>query len=81
MQGKHILVGVTGGIAAYKTPFLVRQLCARGAEVIPVMTEAAHRFVTPVTLQAVSSQRVRDDLWDASAESAMGHIQIMLYLL
>ncbi len=76
MQGKHIVVGVTGGIAAYKTPMLVRQLTARGAEVIVVMSDSAKRFVTPVTLQAVSGNPVRDSLWDASAEASMGHIEL-----
>lgn len=76
MQGKHILLGVTGGIAAYKSPDLVRRLRERGAEVQVVMTEAARRFVTPTTFQAVSGRPVRTDLWDAAAEAAMGHIEL-----
>ena len=76
MQGKHILLGVTGGIAAYKSPDLVRRLRERGAEVQVVMTEAARQFVTPTTFQAVSGRPVRTDLWDAAAEAAMGHIEL-----
>ena len=76
MQGKHILLGVTGGIAAYKSPDLVRRLRERGAEVQVVMTQGAREFVTPTTFQAVSGRTVRSELWDASAEAAMGHIEL-----
>ncbi|HVH83006.1 MAG TPA: bifunctional phosphopantothenoylcysteine decarboxylase/phosphopantothenate--cysteine ligase CoaBC, partial [Steroidobacteraceae bacterium] len=76
MQGKRILLGVTGGIAAYKSPDLVRRLRERGAEVQVVMTAAAREFVTPTTFQAVSGRTVRTDLWDAAAEAAMGHIEL-----
>jgi phosphopantothenoylcysteine decarboxylase / phosphopantothenate---cysteine ligase len=76
MQGKRILLGVTGGIAAYKSPDLVRRLRERGAEVQVVMTAAAREFVTPITFQAVSGRPVRTDLWDAAAEAAMGHIEL-----
>lgn len=76
MQGKRILVGVTGGIAAYKSADLVRRLMERGAEVQVVMTAAAREFVTPTTFQAVSGRAVRTDLWDAEAEAAMGHIEL-----
>jgi len=76
MQGKRILLGVTGGIAAYKSPELVRRLRERGAEVQVVMTEAAREFVTATTFQAVSGRPVRTDLWDAAAEAAMGHIEL-----
>jgi len=76
MQGKHILLGVTGGIAAYKSPDLVRRLRERGAEVQVVMTAAAREFVTPTTFQAVSGRAVRCELWDAAAEAAMGHIEL-----
>src|SRR5215831_12896263 len=76
MQGKHILLGVTGGIAAYKAPDLVRRLRERGAEVQVVMTHGAREFVTPTTFQAVSGRTVRSDLWDAAAEAAMGHIEL-----
>ena len=76
LAGKHILLGITGGIAAYKTPELVRQLTSRGAVVQIVLTHSAAKFVTPTTLQAVSGRPVRDDLWDADAEAAMGHIEL-----
>jgi phosphopantothenoylcysteine decarboxylase/phosphopantothenate--cysteine ligase len=76
MQGKRILLGVTGGIAAYKSPDLVRRLRERGAEVQVVMTAAAREFVTAMTFQAVSGRTVRTDLWDAAAEAAMGHIEL-----
>ena len=72
----RILLGVTGGIAAYKSPELARRLVERDAEVQAVMTRGAGQFVTATTLQAVSSRRVRDDLWDAEAEAAMGHIEL-----
>ena len=76
MQSKRILLGVTGGIAAYKSPDLVRRLRERGAEVQVVMTAAAREFVTSTTFQAVSGRPVRSDLWDAAAEAAMGHIEL-----
>ena len=72
----RILLGVTGGIAAYKSPELVRRLVERGCEVQVVMTHGAREFVGPLTFQAVSGRRVRDDLWDADAEAAMGHIEL-----
>jgi len=76
MQAKRILLGVTGGIAAYKSPDLVRRLRERGAEVQVVMTAAAREFVTPTTFQAVSGRTVRTELWDPAAEAAMGHIEL-----
>ena len=76
LAGKHILLGVTGGIAAYKAAILVRHLCNEGAEVQVVLTQGAAQFVTPVTLQALSGRPVRDDLWDREAEAAMGHIEL-----
>ena len=76
LSGQNILLGITGGIAAYKTPMLVRQLVAAGANIQVVMSENAHRFVTSTTLQAVSGNPVRDDLWDPAAEAAMGHIEL-----
>ncbi|MFZ2507360.1 MAG: bifunctional phosphopantothenoylcysteine decarboxylase/phosphopantothenate--cysteine ligase CoaBC [Steroidobacteraceae bacterium] len=72
----RILLGVTGGIAAYKSPDLVRRLRERGAEVQVVMTANAARFITALTLQAVSGRPVRDSLWDEAAEAAMGHIEL-----
>ena len=76
MQGNRILLGVTGGIAAYKSPDLVRRLRERGAEVQVVMTAGAREFVTPLTFQAVSGRAVRTDLWDPAAEAAMSHIEL-----
>lgn len=76
MQGRRILLGVTGGIAAYKSPDLVRRLIERGAEVQVVMSAGAGQFVTPLTFQAVSGRPVRDTLWDPAAEAAMGHIEL-----
>jgi phosphopantothenoylcysteine decarboxylase/phosphopantothenate--cysteine ligase len=76
MQGKHILLGVTGGIAAYKSADLVRRLRERGAEVQVAMTSAAREFVGPITFQALSGRPVRIDLWDSAAEAAMGHIEL-----
>ena len=75
-EGPRILLGVTGGVAAYKSPDLVRRLIERGAQVQVVMTRGAHAFVSPLTFQAVSSRRVRDDIWDTEAEAAMGHIEL-----
>jgi phosphopantothenoylcysteine decarboxylase/phosphopantothenate--cysteine ligase len=72
----RVLLGVTGGIAAYKSPDLVRRLAERGADVQVVMTSAAQRFVSPMTFQAVSGRPVRSDLWDSGAEAAMGHIEL-----
>jgi phosphopantothenoylcysteine decarboxylase/phosphopantothenate--cysteine ligase len=72
----RILLGVTGGIAAYKSPDLVRRLIERGADVQVVMTAAAQRFVSPMTFQAVSGHPTRSDLWDSAAEAAMGHIEL-----
>ncbi|MFO1394170.1 MAG: bifunctional phosphopantothenoylcysteine decarboxylase/phosphopantothenate--cysteine ligase CoaBC [Steroidobacteraceae bacterium] len=72
----RILLGVTGGIAAYKSADLVRRLRERGAEVQVVMTGAATEFVTPLTFQALSGRPVRTTLWDEAAEAAMGHIEL-----
>ncbi len=76
LTGKHIVLGVSGGIAAYKTPELVRRLRDRGADVRVVMTDAAKAFITPLSLQAVSGYPVSDDLLDPAAEAAMGHIEL-----
>jgi phosphopantothenoylcysteine decarboxylase/phosphopantothenate--cysteine ligase len=72
----RILLGVTGGIAAYKSPDLVRRLIERGADVQVVMTAAAQKFITPMSFQAVSGRPTRCDLWDSAAEAAMGHIEL-----
>ncbi len=76
LEGKHILLGVSGGIAAYKSAQLVRRLREHGAEVQVVMTAGAGEFITPMTLQALSGRTVRDGLWDEAAEAAMGHIEL-----
>ena len=76
MTATRIILGVTGGIAAYKTPELVRRLKDRGAEVQVVLTRGAREFVTETTLQAVSGLPVRENLWDKEAEAAMGHIEL-----
>jgi phosphopantothenoylcysteine decarboxylase / phosphopantothenate---cysteine ligase len=76
MTARRILLGVTGGIAAYKSPDLVRRLMERGAEVQVVMTAGAREFVAPLTFQAVSGREVRTDLWDENAERAMSHIEL-----
>ena len=76
LGGRNVLLGVCGGIAAYKTPELVRRLKDQGADVRVVMTQAAQAFITPLTLQAVSGHRVHDELLDAEAEAGMGHIEL-----
>lgn len=76
LSGKKIVLGVSGGIAAYKAPELVRRLRERGAEVRVAMTEAAKAFITPLSLQAVSGYPVSDSLLDPAAEAAMGHIEL-----
>ena len=73
---KCVLLGVSGGIAAYKSPDLVRRLRERGHEVRVVMTRAAQDFITPLSLQAVSGQAVHTTLLDQRAEAAMGHIEL-----
>ena len=73
---RRILLGVTGGIAAYKAADLVRRLRAGGAEVQVVLTAGAREFVTPLTFQALSGRPVRTELWDAAAEAAMSHIEL-----
>ena len=75
-NGPRIILGVTGGIAAYKSPDLVRRLRERGAQVQVVMSRGARAFVSPITFQAVSGGRVRDELWDEASEAAMGHIEL-----
>ena len=72
----NILLGITGGIAAYKTPDLVRRLIERGGDVQIVMTASAEEFVTDTALQAVSGRGVRSNLWDKEAERAMSHIEL-----
>ena len=75
-NSSRILLGVTGGVAAYKSPEIVRRLTEQGAEVQVVMTRAAEEFVGVAALQAVSGRPVRRDMFDAAAEAAMGHIEL-----
>ena len=72
----NVLLGVCGGIAAYKTAELTRRLIKQGANVQVVMTTNAERFITPLTLQALSGNAVRTSLWDHAAELGMGHIEL-----
>ncbi|VEH37099.1 DNA/pantothenate metabolism flavoprotein [Legionella sainthelensi] len=74
--GKKILLGVCGGVGAYKSAFLVRELTRVGADVKVVMTRSAQEFVSPLLMQALSGNDVRTDLFDAQAERAMGHIEL-----
>ena len=76
MANQTIVLGITGGIAAYKTPELVRLLTSSGYRVIPVLSKAAENFVTSATLAAVSGEKVRQSLWDEEAERSMGHIEL-----
>src|SRR3989338_10095047 len=76
LRNKQIIVGVTGSIAAYKSADLVRRLREQGAQIRVVMTENAKRFITPLTLQAVSGHPIHDDLFDLQTEAAMGHIEL-----
>ena len=72
----NIVLGISGGIAAYKTPDLVRRLKERGADVQIVLTASAEEFVTPTALQAVSGRPIRNNLWDKEAEASMSHIEL-----
>ncbi|HHQ2585452.1 bifunctional phosphopantothenoylcysteine decarboxylase/phosphopantothenate--cysteine ligase CoaBC [Providencia rettgeri] len=76
LLGKQIVIGISGGIAAYKIPELTRRLRDKGAIVRVVMTQGAKAFIAPLTLQAVSGHPVSDDLLDPAAEAAMGHIEL-----
>ena len=75
-SNKNILLCVTGGIAAYKSPEIIRLFKKDGADVKVVMTESAKEFITPLTLQAVSGNEIHDSLLDIEAERAMGHIEL-----
>ena len=77
IAGTHIVVGITGGIAAYKSVELTRRLRDQGADVRVVVTPAGMAFITPLTLQATSGNPVHDSLLDASAEAGMGHICLL----
>ncbi|KIP78752.1 phosphopantothenoylcysteine decarboxylase [Vibrio harveyi] len=76
LAGKKVLLGISGGIAAYKCAELTRRLIERGAQVQVVMTKAAKEFITPLTMQAVSGRPVSDSLLDPAAEASMGHIEL-----
>jgi phosphopantothenoylcysteine decarboxylase/phosphopantothenate--cysteine ligase len=76
IDGRRVLLGVTGSIAAYKSPDLVRRLKEQGAEVRVVMTASAEKLVSPTVFHAVSGEPVRGDIWDSEAEAAMGHIEL-----
>ena len=76
LVNKNILLGVSGGIAAYKSAEIVRHLRKVGASVRVVMTKSAEEFITPLTLQALSGNRVSTELLDVEAEAAMGHIEL-----
>ena len=76
MQGKRILLVVGGGVAAYKTPELVRLIRKAGASVTPVLTRAGAEFVTPLTLSALAGAPCHTDLFDLTREAEMGHIQL-----
>ncbi len=76
LAGKNIVLGISGGIAAYKCPEIVRRLKEHGVNVRVVMTNAAQAFITPMTLQAVSANPVSDSILDPAAEAAMGHIEL-----
>lgn len=76
LANKRIILGITGGIAAYKCAELTREFVKAGADVRIVMTKSAKEFVTPLTLQALSGNRVHQNLLDLEAEAAMGHIEL-----
>lgn len=76
LKGKKVVVGVTGGIAAYKACELTRLLATEGTDVHVVMTRGATQFVTPMTFQALSKNPVRTDIFDLTEESRMGHIEL-----
>ena len=76
LTNKRILLGITGGIAAYKSAELVRNLKKAGADVRVIMTKGAMEFITPLTLQALSGNPVHHALLDPEAEAGMGHIEL-----
>lgn len=76
LHGKRIVLGLTGGVACYKSAELVRRLLEHGATLEVVMTESACRFVTPTTFQALSGKPVHTDLWDDRAHNSMAHINL-----
>ena len=76
LNGKKVLLIITGGIAAYKSLELVRKLKEKGADVIPVMTKAAENFVTPMSVSALAQEKVFNKLFDLTDEAEMGHIEL-----
>ena len=76
LAGKHIVLGLSGGVACYKSAELVRELVKAGATVQVVMTEAAEAFITPVTMQALSNRSVYTSQWDAREPNNMAHINL-----
>ena len=76
ITGQKILLGISGGIAAYKSAILCRELKRLGADVRVIMTAAAVRFITPLTLQALSGHPVNSDLFQAETDHGMGHIEL-----
>ena len=76
LNGKHIVLGLTGGVACYKAAYLCRLLIKEGAQVQVVMTEAAAQFITPVTMQALSNRPVYVSQWDAREPNNMAHINL-----
>lgn len=76
LKNKNILVGITGGIAAYKTCTLVNTLIKEGVEVRVVMTDGAKKFVTPLTFQALTNHQVYDDLWSPMDQNTVEHISL-----
>ncbi|MGI9025665.1 MAG: flavoprotein, partial [Burkholderiaceae bacterium] len=76
LAGKHLVLGLTGGIAAYKSAELARRLQDHGATVQVVMTEAATHFITAVTMQALTGRAVFTDQWDARQPNNMAHIEL-----
>ena len=76
LKGRQIVLGITAGVAAYKAAELARLLVKQGALVQVVMTPSAHEFIGAMTLQAITGRPVRDQLFDADAEAAMGHIEL-----
>ena len=77
LANKHILLCVTGGIAAYKAAEIIRLFKTAGSNVRVLMTKAAQEFITPLTMQALSGNQVHADLLDTEAEAAMGHICLL----
>src|SRR3984885_1412703 len=76
LEGRRILLIISGGIAAYKSLELIRRLRDRGAAVRCIMTKAAHEFVTPLAVSSLSEDKVYGDLWSLTDESEMGHIRL-----